>query len=97
MAPSNTLPPASTITMAQFDYALSLHPLVMGELTQQALDKLVKTGKAFIANDALRKDRLRYEELPQTVRSRKQAGAWMDKEEVQALMDWKLYAEPFWL
>lgn len=95
MAASNTLPLASTITLAQFNYALSLHPLLMGELTQQALDKVLKKGEGSIADETLRKDRLRYEELPQTVESRKQAGAWMDKKEVQALMVWKLYAEPF--
>ena len=67
----------------------------MGELTQQTVDKLLQKGRGSTVNEALRKDRLRYDELPQTVESRKQAGAWMDKKEVQDLMDWKLYTDPF--
>ncbi|KAL9121515.1 MAG: hypothetical protein Q9187_001922, partial [Circinaria calcarea] len=62
----------------------------MGELTQRALDQLPKKREGSRANKALRKDTLRYGVLPQTLEGRKKAGAWLDKKEVQDLMDWKL-------
>ena len=82
MAPSNPLPTASAITIAQFHSTLALYsPLIKHLVTQEAQ----KPRKTEVTNDELlRLDKIRYEELPTEGRTS------MSKVEVQDAMRWKL-------
>ena len=88
MAPSTPLPSAATITKSQFDSTLALYGPLIRYLTELEIEKVKKTGGLL---GALRlADKERYEELPEAVSKRKADGAWLDKKELQAAMNWKL-------
>ena len=82
MAPSNSLPTASSITIAQFHSTVALYHPLIEYLSLQNNQKPRK--KESVEDELLYLDKIRYEELPTLDRMS------MNKAEIQDAMRWKL-------
>lgn len=90
----SSLPPPSSITPSVFKVALELYP----SIAEKAYKSKLKDSKR--VNEALERDRWRFEELPASIAAMKKgkpdkAGkpkseAQMSKETVERLVQWKM-------
>jgi len=85
----STLPPPASITLSSFKVALDFYP----NIAERVYRSKLKDSKR--VNEALERDRWRFEELPASISAMKKrksnkAGVYMSKETVERLVQWKM-------
>ncbi len=86
---------ASTITKADLDKLLLRYDALIDKLNAQGSKK--GPGKGEATEDLKTLDRIRYIDIPQRLATKKAEGSgdvFLEKEEVETLMRWKLYVIP---
>lgn len=81
---------SSEITLSEVQSLLPCYEIILDHILMRDVEKKRKTGG--LLKEVLDLDRQRYLELPSCVRERKRDSgeAWLEKRELEFLMQWKL-------
>lgn len=81
---------SSEITLSEVQSLLPCYKILLDNILMRDVEKKRETGG--LLNEVLDLDRQRYSELPLCVQERKRdrGEAWLEKRELESLMQWKL-------